>query len=79
MVFDYLSVRLNGPQAVGKTMTLNFDFTDTKEKWALTLDNAVLNCWPKSDERADASYSLDRTTLNAIILGKASVPENIES
>jgi alkyl sulfatase BDS1-like metallo-beta-lactamase superfamily hydrolase len=43
MLFDYLSVRLNGPKASGKKIVLNIDFTDIKQPYILTVENGVLN------------------------------------
>ena len=41
MFFDYMAVSLNRPRAAGKKATIVMDFTDTKEKYVLTLDNSV--------------------------------------
>ena len=43
LFFDYLGVRLNGPKAEGKAMTINWNFTDTKEQYVLALENGALN------------------------------------
>ena len=43
LLFDYLGVRLNGPKAAGKQITLNLNFTDLKKQYALMVENAVLN------------------------------------
>ena len=43
MLFDYLAVRLNGPEAAGKKIGLNIDFTDLKQQYGLVVENAVLN------------------------------------
>ena len=60
-VFDFLAVRLNGPNAVGKRITLNFDFVDVEERYALTLENAVLNVTAnKHVEGADATFTLTK-------------------
>ena len=32
MIFDYLAVRLNGPRAAGKHLTININFTDLKKE-----------------------------------------------
>jgi hypothetical protein len=34
-LFNYLGVRLNGPEAAGKSITLNFGLTDTGEQAVL--------------------------------------------
>ena len=43
MLFDYLAVRLNGPKAAGRNLTLNVDFTDLKKPCGPTVENGVLN------------------------------------
>jgi alkyl sulfatase BDS1-like metallo-beta-lactamase superfamily hydrolase len=42
MFFDFLAVRLNGPKAVGKSLEINFDFTDTGEHSAVSVRRGVL-------------------------------------
>jgi alkyl sulfatase BDS1-like metallo-beta-lactamase superfamily hydrolase len=80
LFFDYLGVRLNGPKAVGKKIGVNFEFPDTKEKYLLTVDNAVLNYYKgKQDKDADCSVTLNRAILNDIVLGKAKVAEKVAS
>ncbi|NQU63799.1 MAG: MBL fold metallo-hydrolase, partial [SAR324 cluster bacterium] len=41
--FDIMAVRLNGPQAEGNEITINFMFTDRNECYVLKLENAVLH------------------------------------
>lgn len=65
MIFDYLAVRLNGPKAAGKHITLNINFTDLKKAYGLTVEDAVLN-YGKPVEGADVSISLSKPTLFAI-------------
>lgn len=78
MFFDYLGVRLNGPKANGKKATINFEFPDTKQKYVITLENSVLHYTPnKQAKDADCTVTLDRATLNNIILGNAKLPETI--
>ena len=43
MLFDYFAVRLNGPKAAGKKITLNIDFTDLNKPYGLMVENGVLN------------------------------------
>lgn len=73
-LLDALSVRLNGPKAGARTMALNLDFTDTKERYLLSLENAVLH--HVKDKRAakpDASISITRTGLLDILLGETTL------
>ncbi|HXJ19079.1 MAG TPA: alkyl sulfatase dimerization domain-containing protein [Polyangia bacterium] len=68
LVFDYLGIRLNADRAGGKKITLNFNVPDTKQQYALFLEHSVLNAWPHyQDDKADATITADRSTLNRIV------------
>jgi alkyl sulfatase BDS1-like metallo-beta-lactamase superfamily hydrolase len=70
LLFDYLGVRLNGPKAEGKTITLNWNFTDTKEQYVLALENGALNHTAhKQVKDAEATFTLTRAAFDEFILG----------
>ncbi|MGA7579579.1 MAG: alkyl/aryl-sulfatase [Desulfobaccales bacterium] len=70
LFFDYLGVRLNGPKAEGKTITINWNFTDTKEQYVLALENGALNNTAnKQAKEADASVTLTRAAFGEAIMG----------
>lgn len=70
LFFDYLGVRLNGPKAVGKKITINWNFTDTKKHYVLALENCALNHTPNMQAKdADATVTLTRAAFNQIMLG----------
>lgn len=76
--FDLLAVRLNGLKAVGKTAVLNWIFTDTGQTYVLNLENCALT--HRSGQRAahaDATLTLTRQTLNAIMLTQTTFPEAV--
>ncbi len=78
MYFEYLGIRLNGPKAEGKTISLNWNFTDVKSTYALVLENSVLiPTAGKTLPNADASVTLTRKTLDAIAIGTTSFPQAI--
>ncbi|MGF1470611.1 MAG: alkyl/aryl-sulfatase [Rubrobacteraceae bacterium] len=80
LFFDFLAVRLNGPRAAGKTITVNFDFTDTKAQYVLKLENAVLNySGGKQAEDADATITLTRAALDELVLGEAALQDKLTS
>jgi alkyl sulfatase BDS1-like metallo-beta-lactamase superfamily hydrolase len=79
MLFDYLGVRLNGEKAAGKKLTLNVDFTDLKEKYALTVENGVLDYAPRFSSEPDATMTLTKPTLARIQLGEITLDEAIEA
>ena len=70
LIFDYLGVRLNAPKAEGKSITINWNFTDTKEQYVLALENGALNHTAnKQAKEADATVTLTRAALDQAILG----------
>jgi len=80
LFFDYLGVRLNGPKAAGKKVTLNLEFPDTKEKYVLALRNGALSHTSnKQVKDADATITMSREALNQIILGQTSLDKEISS
>ena len=70
LFFDYLGVRLNGPKAAGKTIIINWNFTDTKEQYVLALENGALNNTAnKQAKEADATVTLTRAAFSEAIMG----------
>lgn len=78
MFFDLLAVRLIGPKAAGKTLVFNASFTDTGEQYLLVVENCVLNyARGKQAADADASLTMTRTALDEIVLGEATLAEEL--
>lgn len=76
LLFNYLGVRLNGPNAAGKEITLNFVFSDTGENAVLQLRNGSLNhSIGNTDPDAHATVTLARETLNRVVMGEADLLE----
>jgi alkyl sulfatase BDS1-like metallo-beta-lactamase superfamily hydrolase len=76
LFFDFLGVRLNGEKAEGKTAVINWEFPDTAQRYALTLQNCALTYLAdRHAESADATVTLDRATLNRVILRELALPE----
>jgi alkyl sulfatase BDS1-like metallo-beta-lactamase superfamily hydrolase len=80
LFFDYLAMRLNGPKADGKEIVLNFDITDTKEKYMIEMVHGVLNHTPdyQADDAA-ATITLTRDALNQIVLKQTTLDKAIEA
>jgi len=78
--FDMLAVRLDPAKAAGQGMVINWHFTDRDEKLALTLAHSTLSHrlgeW---SDRAAATITTTRATLDTLILGKLEVPEALTS
>lgn len=66
MLFDYMAVRLNGPKAAGKHLVLNVELTDLKQQYALEVKNGVLNYFPKTMPKADATLKLNKVMLERL-------------
>ncbi len=80
MVFDYMAVRLNGPKAEGRSISVSIDFRDTGKEYLLTVENGVLNY--SSGKRGiapDAALTLTRAALNDIFLQKSTMQEKLSS
>jgi len=68
LIFDFMSIQLDASKAAGKTMTINWIFPDAKAKYALFLENSVLNHWADAQaDKADATITIDRAVLGQIL------------
>lgn len=80
LFFDYLAMRLDGVKADGKTIRINLDFTDLKKKYALEMENGVLNHTEgRVLNNADTSLTLTRDTINKIMLKETTLKDAIAS
>ncbi len=72
MFFDYLAVRINGERAEGMQLRLDWVMTDTGRSYALNLENSALTVRNgRRPEAALATVSMERATLDAILLRKS--------
>lgn len=75
---DYLGIRLNGPEAAGKHITLNVTLTDTEEQFTLVLANGSLShSMGRHDPGAPTTLTMTRPTLTAVILGQTALDDAI--
>jgi linear primary-alkylsulfatase len=79
MLFDYLGVRLNGPKAAGKKIVLNIEFTDLKQQYALTVENAVLNYSKKAAASPDAKLTTTKNILDRVQLKEITIEQAIQT
>jgi alkyl sulfatase BDS1-like metallo-beta-lactamase superfamily hydrolase len=78
LFFDFLGVRLNGPKAEGKVAVINWAFPDTGQRYALTLQNsAVTYLADRHAADTDCTVTLDRATLNRVILRELTLPDAV--
>ncbi|MEV0500770.1 alkyl sulfatase dimerization domain-containing protein [Streptomyces spectabilis] len=82
MLFDYLGIRLNGPDAAASPLTIGFTITDGLRHDPTTctvqLRNGVLVYTPRraDAETADATYTITRTGLNNLTIS-ATTPDQL--
>jgi alkyl sulfatase BDS1-like metallo-beta-lactamase superfamily hydrolase len=80
MLFDLLGVQLNGPKADGRHIVINWNFTDAQTSFVLTLEHSALTYIAnKHDAAADASLTLTRDALDAIMLRRVTFPDAVRS
>jgi alkyl sulfatase BDS1-like metallo-beta-lactamase superfamily hydrolase len=78
-LFDYAAMRLNGPKADGKSMKLNWNFTDTDQTFVVELENSALShIANRQADDADATVTLTRAKLNEILLGQTTFEKELD-
>jgi alkyl sulfatase BDS1-like metallo-beta-lactamase superfamily hydrolase len=78
--FEAMASRLNGPEADGKSLRLNFTFTDLGENWVLSLDDSVLHARQRDpDPNAAATVKLTRDFLVKLATQQAGLREMLFS
>lgn len=76
MFFDYLAIHINGEKAANAQAVFNVDLGADGGKYKLELENGVLNHSADAQaSNADASITLNRATLNKIILKEESLEQ----
>ena len=80
LIFDLLGVRLNGEKAEGRRIVLNWVFEDLARTYVLNLENCALTYLAdRRSDRADATVTLDRATLDRVLQGELPIPEAVQS
>jgi alkyl sulfatase BDS1-like metallo-beta-lactamase superfamily hydrolase len=80
LFFDFMGVRLNAAKAEGKIMVINWNFTDSRQRFALTLENSALTYVKgKQAPNANATITLTRAALDAITLQKTTFPDALQA
>jgi len=75
-ILDGMKVRLDGPRAWGKRLTIGWQVTDPDERHLLTVENGVLQhrSW-KPEVEAEATLAIERQALNEMLSGSADLAE----
>jgi alkyl sulfatase BDS1-like metallo-beta-lactamase superfamily hydrolase len=80
LAFDFLGVRLNAAKAEGKTIVVNWTFTELNQSYVMNLENSALtHTSGKLASNADVSVTLTRATLDAITLKQRTFASSIAS
>jgi alkyl sulfatase BDS1-like metallo-beta-lactamase superfamily hydrolase len=76
-ILDGMKVRLNGPRAWGKRLTIGWQVTDPDERRLLSLENGVLRHrpWKQGDPQPEASLVIERQALNEMLSGSAELAD----
>jgi alkyl sulfatase BDS1-like metallo-beta-lactamase superfamily hydrolase len=61
MLFDYLGVRLNGPEADGRRLIIEVEVTDRAERWRLGLEHGAVHAVPLAGAAWSAERGVDGT------------------
>ncbi|MEW2353654.1 alkyl sulfatase dimerization domain-containing protein [Spirillospora sp. NPDC029432] len=71
-VFDSMAIRVNGPKAWDEHLTIDWDFTDTGDRYRMTLSNGALvhRRASEGDEDAGLTLTLTRPALFGLLGGK---------
>jgi alkyl sulfatase BDS1-like metallo-beta-lactamase superfamily hydrolase len=78
--FDLMAIRLDAAKAAGQSMAINWRFTDRNEMLVLALEHSTLtHRLGECSDRAQASITTNRVTLDAVVLRKTTVPEAVVS
>ncbi|MEP5764224.1 MAG: alkyl sulfatase dimerization domain-containing protein, partial [Halieaceae bacterium] len=78
--FDAMAAQLNGPEAEGMEMTINFTFTDLGETHVLRLKNSVLHHHQgEADPNANTTLNITHDLFLDMALGSASLKDMIGS
>ncbi len=70
-ILELLAVRVNPQAAKGKDVSVRFVFPDRKERFLVSLRNSVLVQQPDAPGEADATVTLPRMALVAMLFGQA--------
>ncbi len=80
LFFDLLATRLDAGRAARQRARINWRLTDTSESVVLNLEHATLtHRMGRAAPDADASVTTSRAVLDALALGRTSVPEAVAS
>jgi alkyl sulfatase BDS1-like metallo-beta-lactamase superfamily hydrolase len=79
LVFDYLGTRVNGPRAGTANIVINWQFTDTRESLASTLEHGALTSINgKTAPNAVTTVTTTRPVFESVILGQRTLADAMD-
>lgn len=79
-LFRAMAVRLNGPKAAEKIMSINLEFTDIGQNWLMTLENAVLHAFPgRQDPAPTVTLRMSSIDFKLMMTGHAAAADLLGS
>jgi alkyl sulfatase BDS1-like metallo-beta-lactamase superfamily hydrolase len=80
LVFEYLGTRINGPRAGAAHIIINWRFTDTQESLVSNLGHGALTTTlARTEPDANATVTLTRPDLEAVVLGQRTLASAMQS
>lgn len=80
LMFDYLGTRINGPRAGAAHIVINWRFTDTQETLVSNLGHGALTTtFNRTSPDANATVTLTRAVLEAVVLGQRTLASAMQS
>ncbi len=81
MIFDYMGIRLNVDKAKDKKIAINFEIQDTKDKYAVVLENSVLIYTKgKQVKNPDVTIVLtNKVPFNEVVAGYAKFDDQVKA
>ncbi|HEY7014294.1 MAG TPA: alkyl sulfatase dimerization domain-containing protein [Streptosporangiaceae bacterium] len=69
-LFDSVAIRVNGPRAWPEALTIDWEFTDERARYRMTLSNGALIHWPGGGPgEADLTLTLTKPALLGLLAG----------
>ncbi len=76
MIFDLLSVTLDGEKAADADMAVHLDFVDRGESWLVIIADGVLRSYPnRRADSPDVALEINRADFMDVLSGSVSLPE----
>ena len=80
MILDFMGMRIDGPKAEGKVITMNWSLPDTHEKFAVTLKNSALTYTENKElAGADITLTMSRSSMDNILLRTSTIDKELAS